>query len=550
MTPESLEQTVSLSQYPSDELASVLWEAGVLDYKLRAYQRAVYREVKLALWGSEPDAYRKPRGKHRRGCLEIHRRFGKSHVIGIIACELCRQKPGARVYWAAETQKQVTRFLVPLLNRILQDCPRHMRPHWSRADGEWRWPNGSVILLSGCEDEGKCDRLRGDGCDLFVVDEAGSIQLLDYLYRSVVLWMLSTTNGPVLMPSTPARSPGHPFTTFCAMAEGGDGWHAHRDVYSSGFSAEKIAELARECGGEDTPAWQREGLALRVIDQERAIIGDFSLPGVEEAIVKPWCKACGLHYDQHVANDNGDPRIRAANDNALTSCSFVWSVETPEHFDCYVGIDWGHKPDFTAMVFGHYDFEHALPVVTHERELSGPSTVDIATAIREGEIEAWGEHWLRTPMTEGEERPYKRVSDVDPQILYDLARLHSIQVSPSRRDDKEAQINDLRVRVRRTGIRIHPRCRKLRAHLKAGIWNKKRTSYERLPGFGHFDFVDALIYWHRNIDPYHSPFPLAVETNPWRKRAQPMHVVPEHMRPMQNVFSAQNRALFPSKRRS
>jgi hypothetical protein len=39
------------------------------------------------------------------------------------------------------------------------------------------------------------------------------------------------------------------------------------------------------------------------------------------------------------------------------------------------------------------------------------------------------------------------------------------------------------------------------------VWNKARTSFERLREYGHADALDALIYLHRNVDRYSNPYP-------------------------------------------
>jgi hypothetical protein len=56
-------------------------------------------------------------------------------------------------------------------------------------------------------------------------------------------------------------------------------------------------------------------------------------------------------------------------------------------------------------------------------------------------------------------------------------------------------------------IYIHPRCETLIHHLRFGTWNKQRTSFARSPDTGHYDAIDALIYFIRNIDFGKNPFP-------------------------------------------
>ena len=516
MSQAALQQTVDLSRFSRDEIARALWEAGDLSYLLRPYQRLVYAAIKLALWG---DGYRMPSPRQRRFILEICRRWGKSFLVALLACELCIQKPGARVYWAAETSKQVRKILRSVLRPLLRKCPEHMRPSWNSIDSCYEWPNGSEIHIGGVEDIEKADRMRGDGCDLFVIDEAGSIGLLEYVYKSIATFMALDRDGRVFMPSTPARTPGHPFTAYCIAAEMGDGGYERQDIYSAGFTTKQIADLAHDLGGEDTDDWQREALVHRSIDKARAIFAAFSEPAIELNTLQPNCETCGVHFDHHDAAHR-----------------FVWSVKEPEHFDRYVGMDYGDHPDLTAILFGYYDFLEARTVITHEVELSRPTSIDVAREVMRVEAAAWPGH-----------KPYRRVSDVAPLLLRELAD-EGIDFLVTRKDDKDAQLNNVAVALKQGKIRIHPSCKKLRAHMKAGLWNEKRTSYVRLAGFGHFDFCDALVYFKRNIDVYNDPYPEIIETNPWKAARQAKHV-PGHLQPMAQHFSGQSRALFPSKRR-
>jgi hypothetical protein len=475
------------------ELIEQAWRAGELEYLLRPYQKPLYREMREALWG--PGGYKNPNGKHRRGMGEVHRRYGKSHgLAGVPAVELCIQVPGARVYWAAETEKQVKRFLRPIMHRILRDCPDDMRPTWHIVEGELRFPNGSLILFSGCEDEGKCDRLRGDACDLFIVDEAGSIDLLEYLYKSVVLWMLSTTNGRALFISTPARKPGHPFTKYCVQAEAGTGWHAHRDVHASNFTPEQLAELAVECGGVDTPAWRREALALREIDKETAVVPEFD-------------------RKRHV----------------------VARSPMPAYAICYVALDPGTR-DMLAILWALWDTARQKLVVICSWAKRNAGTSDVAWVMREVEKQLWS----HTTYYDREEQvikpnPFMRISDIDARLIYDLSNEHGLHVAPTRKDEADAQVYALRNAIQgdlielmdeprgagpiqppegmspaqamRWRDEIAPYFGVVAMHVENARYNRTRTDWDRTEELGHYDALAALIYlWRlvsglRNLNP-------------------------------------------------
>ena len=449
-------------QLPDDTVIAELWRRGEIAYVLRDYQLEIYAQIRRELWGD--GGYTKPSGKFRRWVLECCRRWGKSTVIAVIAIELCLCMPGARVYWAAETIKQVRKILRNVLRPILADCPADMRPEWNSVDGFYRFANGSELHISGCEDEAKADRLRGDGADLFVFDEAGSLDLLEYIYRSIALWMVADRGGRLLMASTPARKPGHPFTTYCELAESGESGFAHRDVYDSHFSQEVIEEIAEECGGFTTTEWQREGLALRVRDETRVIVPEFN-------------------PERHV----------------------VTPGKVPEYAHCYEGMDPGTRDKF-GIVWAYWDFERAKLVVQRSYAESNVSTGPIADTLKTAERDLW----QALTFWDGRKfkpNPYLRVSDTDARLIGDLADEHGISVVPTAKDDAEAQLYALRNAFRADKIEIWEDSGPLAAQLKAGAWNDKRTDWDRSEVHGHFDCIAALIYLWRNVVRTLNPYP-------------------------------------------
>jgi hypothetical protein len=87
------------------------------------------------------------------------------------------------------------------------------------------------------------------------------------------------------------------------------------------------------------------------------------------------------------------------------------------------------------------------------------------------------------------------------------------------KDNKEAQINELKIRVKQNKIFIHPRCENLLYHLKSAKWKLKRDGtrdgFERLKDVkeknlrgGHADLLDALIYLVRNVSTLKNPYPI------------------------------------------
>ena len=425
----------------ADDIA-LLWQAGELDWKLHQHQLAMHRLFR------ETD--------HRKIVFHCSRRVGKSYTLLTIANETAIRKPGAQIRYAAPTQKNVKEIILPVMRELLHDCPDEVRPEWKGQDGHFVYPNGSVLSIAGT-DGGNADKLRGSACDLGIVDEAGFVDELRYLVRSILMPQFITTNGRMILSSSSPVSPAHDFVGFMAEAEAADAMvkiTIHEDSRPEVIA--RIPEWMKESGGAESTDWRREYLCELVTDETRAIVPEF--------------------------------------DDAAAKALVTESVRPP-YFDSYVAMDVGFN-DLTAVLFGYWDFIRAGLVVEDELALSRMTTDDLAHGIRAKEASL---RWPRGPLM--------RVSDTDLIVINDLNRLHNLGFIATQKDDKEAAINAVRMLVGEGKLYIHPRCKNLIAHLKYGIWNKQRTQFERAEGFGHFDFVDALVYLVRNVRREKNPYP-------------------------------------------
>ena len=124
------------------------------------------------------------------------------------------------------------------------------------------------------------------------------------------------------------------------------------------------------------------------------------------------------------------------------------------------------------------------------------TTDNIAKRISQKERELWGKH-----------KPHKRVCDTDPRLIADLKKLSNLHFRPTKKDNKEAQVNQVNIMIERNQIQIDPKCKTLLMHMKYGIWNDTRTAFARTKSLGHCDAIDALLYMARNIDRGNNPMP-------------------------------------------
>lgn len=450
MTPEEARAALGSHEYQR-QCRAVCWEAGDLSYALHAVQlrgRAMMRDVRAR--------------KVRRGVWNWGRRLGKTYGAVALALEESLATPGARIPYAAPTEKMVKEFIHPIFSELAEHAPASLRPHL--VDGEWRMPGERRIIPVGCEDRKKADRLRGPKAHACIVDEGGYIPILDYVCTEVLWPQLLTTQGWMLVASTPPASPAHPFVGMIARAEE-QGAYMHASVRESPLiSPEEIEAYCNELGGPASSKWLREGEARIVVDETRAVLPEWQ--GLE---------ASGV---------------------------LVQEVSRAEHFDCYVAADLGYL-DLTVVLFGWWDFRNARLVVEDELVLQRTTSARIQADAAEKEGALWGEH-----------RVFRRVADGSAITVADMRALEAKRGTDTdalwtlpMKDDKEAAINALRIGLTRGEVVVHPRCKVTIAHCRHAVWNEARTSFERSGDEGHFDAVDALLYMHRSVVRSRNPYP-------------------------------------------
>lgn len=234
---------------------------------------------------------------------------------------------------------------------------------------------------------------------------------------------------------------------------------------------------------------------------------------------------CPLVYDMEVDEDHSYVGIHATYHNCETVIDSTRSIipefsndlqqelitEWPRPAFCskYVAMDIGFK-DLTVVLFGYYDFDNGVTVVEDEIVINGPqmTTEILAKLIREKETALW------TDSLTGEfDAPHLRISDNNLIVINDLYRLHGLQFMPAQKDNKEMQLNQVRMELSELKIIINPRCKTLISHLKYGMWNKARSSFMRGADNGHADAIDALIYLIRHVDKSKNPYPRGYRLN-------------------------------------
>lgn len=391
----------------------------------------------------------------------ISRQWGKSFWAVTKAIELAMTKPKARIKYATAFQTDLVEFILPTFDVVLETCPRHLRPQYKIQGSKWIFKNGSEIKLVGLDKSP--NSLRGNVIDMIVIDEAGFVSDLDYIYKSIIVpATLHRPNCKIIMNSTPPSTPAHAFVDFIQKAEA-EGGYVKLDIHTNPLITEAdINRMAKELGGFDSTAFRRECLCELVTDEGSQLIPEWN--------------------EKFVVDTKSD--------------------EFRGFYHNYVSMDLGVK-DFTLVLFGYYDFKRATLVVEDEIKLNGPT---LTTQIINDSIDAFEKRlW---PWLTGDKRVYRRISDNNnPQLIQDLAIMHRMSFITTDKDRLETMINETRMLIQNGRVEVHPRCAQLIGCLKYGVWDSSKKQFARSKTYGHFDALAALIYLCRNIDYHSNPVP-------------------------------------------
>lgn len=426
-----------------------LWRRGILTWKFHAGQKVIN------------DAYNKI--TNQLFLCNVARQFGKSYWAVCKAIECALSKPKAQVRYGAAFYSDLKDFIIPNFDAVLEDCPEDIKPTWYPSYSSYIFPNGSRIKLVGCDR--KPEGLRGPALDGIYLDEAAFIKNLDFIYKSILI--PTTTKRPnckIVIISTPPTSPDSDFKMYVEKAEK-EKAYVKLDIYKNPtLNQETIDRLIRESGGEDSTTWLREYMCELITDENSKIIPEWKeSKEFEEKYIRDLPKDEYYHFYHK--------------------------------YDC---MDLGFV-DYTALIFGYYNFRLAVFHVEDELQAKGPTanTNTLNAQIRAKENQLWGE-----------QPPYRRIADNNnPQYLNEFTINHNLVFLPTGKTDLETMVNTVKDWVIRGRLIISPKCTNLIACLKYGTWDNKRKQFSRSKDYGHYDHLAALIYLIRNIDVITNPIP-------------------------------------------
>lgn len=446
-----------------------LWRAGDLSWKLKGCQNQIYD----ALVGQDEIVT----------TVLSSRRTGKSFTALIAEIEVCIQNALVICKHACPTQKMVKEMIFPQLRVIFYDAPPEFELDklWNSSEGKLHFPNNSFISIAGT-DGNNADNLRGTYCHFAVCDEAGFMDNLEYVVRQILRPQLLTTSGKLCLVSTPnPRVVNHEFHTKFVFPAEAAGKLIKFTIYDNTMlTPQQIqTEIDSYPKGVDDPGFRVEYMVEVPRSTEDTVVPEF------------YQNRNTIIFDD---NTEDAPKI-------------------PEFCDFYVSGDIGVR-DLTIYLFGYYNFLTAQLVILDEWVMNGMELTSLAIA--EG-IKSKESLRFVNPFTDQYVAPYRRVMDNDLKLINDLKILHGLSFKPTKKDNKRAAVNALRVFITEGRLKVHSRCKNLIYHVENAQWKETKSGaaeFKHLDASldgdlkaSHADGNDGLIYMLRNLDQKHNPYP-------------------------------------------
>jgi hypothetical protein len=326
------------------------------------------------------------------------------------------------------------------------------RPVYNETRKTWYFPTtGSEIKLVGLDKNP--NGLRGNAISKIIIDEAGFVVKLKFVYTSVIIPATAKQqNIKIVFLSTPPPTPEHFFVTLIDKAQSqANGYYVELtiDDISDLDPAEK-RRLLDEVGGEDSIDAQREFYCRIIIDITIALAPEFDAK---------------RHVKECVA---------------------------PEYAKWWTSGDTGGVRDRTVLHLMCYDFRRAKVMVMDEVEYPSVTGTDV---------------WVAAAKKMEGNRSVSRHVDCAGQIQVDLMTIHAYPCMLPRKDELDATVNQVRVALQRGEVEIDPKCKLLIRTLKGGTFNQQKTDLARTEALGHMDAFMSFAYGLRHANKS-NPYPL------------------------------------------
>lgn len=419
------------SQLTPTQVIEALWKAGKLRYKLHSAQQKIYDDLQTL-----PPTV-------REALLFISRRFGKSYLITLMACEDAI-KTGKSILIIGPTKDQTREIISPILADIASDAPKGFV---SIVKSELRWKVGKgMVILGGFE--AALESTRGRAFNNIYIEETGlaDVSPEDYMYtlKSVLLPTLQHSRGRILHATTPARRVDHPLHTITIpRTKLQNSFYTYTIHDNPLLTKEQIEAEIQEMGGPDSIHVRRELLCEICKDETTAIVPKFK----REQVVRP---TLGLKYL---------PVLLSGDFGGVKDKSVFHLIGCEESSGKIIFLD-------------ERSFEPETP------------TAEIVKQLRE---------------MEGSAEDLVKFVDCPGQLDIDLAITHKYPILRPKKKAFETGITELRHAFNSDNVIIDPKCKLLILTLEHGGFNKQRNDFSRSTELGHCDAAASAIYGVRHF---------------------------------------------------
>lgn len=465
-----------------EDLSKFFWNEGDLSYKLDNLQTHINDTVL--------SAYQ----KHKKTAVLSSRQIGKSFWVLCFAIGYLIRNPRTICRVIAPTKDKTDEIVEDNFNVIVSDIPDGMIVR-STTKHRYNFFNGSSLRMGALERQ-YVDKNRGGNASLIIYEECGFVSPDDFSYgvNSVIGPQLLRSKGNEIFVSSPSEVPDHPLHTIIAPECEANGALFDYTVFDSdSISNDAILEAARRAQASLTEDFVIE-VRSRVAEKKEK---------VDAALI---CDMAKKHKGVHISDDFKREYLAAVIRplNLMVIPVFhektaIVEAKLPEVCRKTVVIDWGGVRDKTAALLMLYNFNKDEDWVIDE--LIFPANTP-TSQIHEGLMRWEQEHVI-----------FARWADVPGQLQVDLYERYNYMVQVPPKNNWIAGVNVMSGKFALDKIKIYPNCEFLIRSVKNGIFNKKRTDFDRTDQLGHMDALAALMYGIR-VQDRSNPYTGAIYTPP------------------------------------
>ena len=401
--------------------------------------------------------------------INCARQFGKTYFAVVLAFMHCLQRKSVVKYGAAY-YTDLEKFIFPTIKKIVELMPSELKPEVIESKKIVKFRNGSVLDIVGLDL--KPDGLRGNSVSLVLIEEAGYVKRLRYIYFDVVVPMFIHTqknNPKCIMLGTPSGDLTHDFTNFFFPKAQREKVYFHKTIDDNPLLSESERQRIKDEYLADITTDEERRIQQAKMDRE--LYGKVS-KDLERTIIPEW------KDEYEYADDFRD--------------------EYFQFYHKYTAMDYG-VADKTVFLFYYYDFKRATVFFEGEFVDSGSSmTTDaLYEGVSSKEIKLY------------DGKIYRRVADTTNLLLInDFTVKYKMPFAHVKKDLLHVMVNDARMWVKSGRVRVSYMCQELLGCLRSGLWNDDKTAFGDSDLFGHYDALAAFVYAMRIIDQQTNPIPV------------------------------------------